>query len=119
MSTKQKAYHARKPWARHVCWANNRCKNRKAKAWPSHGAKGIKVFLTVAQAEILWKRDGAAAMEKPSLDRKESDKHYCVHNCRFIEHWLNSRLPHDATLRAEDMGDPSFTHEDVPSWVVE
>jgi len=108
---RQAAWRERNPWARHVEWARRRCTDPKSKAWPSHGAKGIQVFLSAADAKVLWERDGAASMKKPSLDRRESDKHYCVHNSRFIEFLLNSRLPHDAALRAQDQGDPSWLHE--------
>lgn len=110
-----RTYYARKPWVRHVEWARDRCTNPKAKAWPSHGAKGIRVFLSIAEAEALWHRDKAAEMERPSLDRRESDKHYCIHNCRFLEFNINSQLPHNAALRAQDCGDPSWLHEDLPA----
>lgn len=116
---RQARYKQRKPWVRLLEYARRRCSDPKAKAWPSHGAKGIKVFLTLAELETVWKRDGGDKMVKPSLDRRESDKHYCIHNVRIIEHYLNARLPHDAALRAEDQGDPSFQHEDVPDWVRE
>lgn len=108
-------YHARNPWVRHRLWAKDRCTNPKAKAWPSHGAKGIKVFLTVPETAYLWGRDRAEKMERPSLDRRESDKHYCIHNCRFIEFNLNAALPHNAELRAQDQGDPSWLHENPSS----
>lgn len=107
------AWKERNPWARHVEYARRRCTDPKAKSYPSHGAKGIRCFLTAKDAALLWKRDGAAEMKKPTLDRKESSKHYCIHNCRFIEHWLNSRLPHDASLAAEDQGAPEL----LPDWV--
>lgn len=103
-----RTYYARKPWVRHVEWARDRCRNPKAKAWPSHGAKGIKVLLTITEAEKLWHRDKAAEMRRPSLDRRDASKDYSFENCRFLEFDINSRLPHDAALRAEDQGDPSF-----------
>lgn len=115
----QAEWRKRNPWARYVEFARRRCTDPDAKAWPSHGAKGIKVFLTARDAKYLWFRDKAHDMVKPSLDRKESDKHYCLHNARFLEFGINSRLPHDAALRAEDRGDPSWLHEDVPTWVTE
>jgi hypothetical protein len=111
-TVKAKRYFERNPWARHVLWARERCTNPKAKAWPSHGAKGIRCFLTMAEAKTLWHEGRAAEMKKPSLDRRESDKHYCLHNCRFIEFKLNSALPHNAELRAKDQGDPSWLAED-------
>lgn len=112
---KQEAWKLKHPWVRHIEYARRRCTDPNHKSYGSHGAKGIKVFLTSQEAKILWERDGAAQLKKPSLDRIESDKHYCIHNCRFIEHWLNSRLPHDPTL-----ADPSWQHEEpTPAWVTE
>jgi hypothetical protein len=121
-NARQAAWKERNPWARHVEYARRRCTDRKHRDFASYGAKGIKVFLTAAQAGVLWKRDKAGELKKPSLDRKESDKHYCVHNCRFIEHWLNTQLPHNAALRAldsADCGDPSWQDQAVPAWVTD
>lgn len=114
---KRAEWRKRNPWARYVEYARRRCTDPEHRSYPSHGAKGIKVFLDADAAAVLWKRDKADLLKKPSLDRIQSDKHYCVHNCRFIEHDLNSRLPHDASLRAEDRDDPSWLHEDPPEFV--
>lgn len=46
---------------------------------------GILNFLTPADLKKLWRRDGAAKMIKPSIDRKESTGHYTVDNCQYIE----------------------------------
>ncbi len=63
--------------------------------------------LTGREAKILWERDGGAAMKTPSLDRIESSKDYTFDNCRVMEKSINERLPHDAALRAEFLGDDS------------
>ena len=106
--TRQHAWNKRNPWARHVEYARRRCSDSRNDSWASHGGKGIKVRLTVDEARELWERDGAAKLRKPSLDRIDPLKDYEKENCRFIEHWLNSRLPHDPHLQ-----------EQIPSWVVE
>ena len=41
--------------------------------------------------EYLWKRDGAAAMMRPSIDRMNSKKDYTLNNCRFVESTKNTR----------------------------
>jgi hypothetical protein len=39
----------------------------------------------MSEAEILFKRDNAHLLEKPSLDRIDPDGSYVFDNCRFIE----------------------------------
>ena len=97
---RNKAYHQRKPWVRHVCWARRRC-NSYDPRWRAHYLdQGVKCTLTAAQAEFLWNRDGAAKMARPSLDRIETGKpgetrkHYEFENCRFMEWLENVGRPH-------------------------
>ncbi len=97
---KQKAYHARKPWIRHVCWARRRCGSYDPRWKPHYMDQGVKMLLTGEQAELLWHRDGAAKMKRPSLDRIETGKpgelrkHYELDNCRFMEFLENVGRPH-------------------------
>lgn len=99
---RQKRWRERNPWARYVEYARRRCQDPEHKSWASHGARGIRVRLTAREAGVLWERDRAASMRRPSLDRKDATKDYIFDNCRFIEHFVNGRLP----------------HEDVPDWVI-
>lgn len=93
--TRQQRYFKNHPWARYVMWSRRRCTaGADTKWWPFYGAKGVKSTLTMAEARILWERDGAAAMQKPSLDRIDGNGHYEFSNCRFIEWFANVRLPH-------------------------
>ena len=41
--------------------------------------------------EKLWFRDKAYNLKQPSMDRRDSDKHYTFNNCRFIEIAKNTR----------------------------
>lgn len=54
--------------------------------------KGIKNFLTVNDLKTLWFRDKAYLMKRPSIDRLDSNKHYSIDNCRYLEFHENSRL---------------------------
>ena len=42
-------------------------------------------MLTLKQVRKLWFRDKAHTMQRPSLDRINSDGNYTFNNCRFIE----------------------------------
>ncbi len=111
--TKQAAYHARKPWVRHVCWARRRCLSNDRR-WAAHYLdKGITCDLTAAEAEMLWHRDGGASMSRPSLDRKDPSAGYTFDNCRFAEFLVNVGAPHSAEMQEH------LDNETVPAWVTE
>ena len=86
-----KDYYARNPWARPLALARYRCSNPKDISYPWYGGKGIKCLLTRSEIRELWIRDNAAAMDRPSIDRKDSAKDYSIDNCRFIELVENCR----------------------------
>lgn len=92
-------YHSSHPWVKYVCWARRRCADRKSKWFQFYGAKGITCELTAKDAEILWKRDNAQALKRPSLDREKSHLGYTFENCRFIEFNDNSRLSWDTSFK--------------------
>lgn len=94
--SRQERYALRKPWVRFVRYARRRCGDRRGKWWKFYGGRGIEAPLTAAEAEILWRRDGADAMDRPSLDRMDADGPYSRDNCRFIEFRENLRLAWDA-----------------------
>jgi hypothetical protein len=56
----------------------------------NYGAKGIKFMLTMQEIKEMWHRDKAELMNKASIDRIDSTKNYCLENCQFIEHVVNS-----------------------------
>lgn len=98
--TRQQRYHVRKPWVNFVHWAASRCRSNSPKRAPYYKDKGITCTLTATEAEILWKRDRAAEMVKPSLDRIDGNLSYTFENCRFREFGLNVRGPHDPVAQA-------------------
>lgn len=74
-------YHKKCPWAKTLARISTRC-NGKTQYYHK---KGIKNFLNTADLKYLWFRDKAYLMERPSIDRKNSDKHYTLENCRYLE----------------------------------
>lgn len=63
----------------------SRCNNPKDVAYSYYGAKGIKSLLTLEDLIYLWKRDRAETLSQASIDRIDSNGHYTIENCRFIE----------------------------------
>lgn len=78
-------YFVLKPWVRTLRYINSRCNNPKASKYSSYGGRGIKNFLTSSDLKFLWFRDQAVNMTKPSIDRIDSDGHYSLENCRYLE----------------------------------
>lgn len=74
----------RKPWINSFHNAKARCTNTSAHFYPRYGGRGIKFMLTHDEVECLWKRDNAASMRRPSLDRIDNDGHYEFSNCHFM-----------------------------------
>ena len=76
---------AESPWLSHYYWAYTRCNNPKATNYSRWGGRGIRLHLTKEEIEILYKRDGAKDMKRPSLHRINNDDNYQFSNCQFIE----------------------------------
>lgn len=81
------------------CWNNmkSRCGNPNDIKYAYYGGKGIKVKMSKLELARIWVRDNAKDLNKPSIDRINSDGHYEVSNCRFIEMSENVRRPYVAT----------------------
>lgn len=75
----------KKPW--YVNWrcARRRCTDSNHKKYKWYGGKGIQFRLTQEECAALWERDKAAIMDRPELDRIDTNKDYELSNCRFIE----------------------------------
>ena len=74
-----------KPFYFHYKNAKERCNNPNKDNYKNYGGRGIKFLMTVKDFKELWFRDRAYLMEKPSIDRKESNGNYEYNNCRFME----------------------------------
>ena len=77
-----------RPYLLHYRWAKDRVRNTE-KNNRSH--KGLAFLLTKQQIKLLWLRDKAYNLIKPSLDRINSNLGYEYFNLRFIENIENSR----------------------------
>jgi len=66
-----------------------RCENSNFKEYKYYGAKGIKLLLTKEEIRWLMERDNYWTMKKPSIDRLNSNGHYELSNCRFVEISVN------------------------------
>lgn len=81
-----KKYRDKHFWFRPLEYAKRRCTDKNHKSYPSYGGRGVICTLTYAEAKILYERDNGYLLNRPSLDRKDPDGHYCFENCRYIEH---------------------------------
>ena len=77
----------REPWLRAYYSILQRCKYMPIKKY-----KDIECNITREELKELWFRDKAYNLKNPSIDRKDTDKHYTINNCRFIERKLNNAI---------------------------
>ena len=80
-----KKYHAEHPWLVHFRDAQQRCNNPNDISYKWYGGKGIRMLLTALEVELLYKRDHANKLKRPSIDRINPDGDYHFGNCRFME----------------------------------
>lgn len=86
------------PWYKTYDAICGRCNISTTHGYNRYGGRGIKCLITPTELKELWFRDGAEFMEKPSIDRLNSDGHYIKENCRYIEMKENCRrLKNDLT----------------------
>ena len=64
---------------------NGRCLNPHAGGYERYGGKGIKNLLSIEDLRYLYHRDEGSKLQRPSIDRRNSDGDYTLDNCRFIE----------------------------------
>lgn len=80
----------KEPWKQRLADAKYRCGNSSSRRYARYGARGIRCYLTDSEIRILWFRDDACKMERPSLDRIDNEGDYEFYNCQFIEKSENS-----------------------------
>lgn len=73
------------PWFSFLHNARTRCRYESHRSYKQYGGRGIKCLLTFEEIKILWARDNAHLLVRPSLDRISSNDHYTFENCQFIE----------------------------------
>lgn len=78
------------PWKRTLSIIKQRCNNSKNAKYHRYGQRGIKCLITEEELKLLWFRDKAYEMQRPSIDRIDNDGHYELNNCRFIEQSENT-----------------------------
>lgn len=84
-------YYKKYPWKRTFNTIKQRCNNPTTKQYKNCGGRGIKCLITVEELKILWFRDKAFLLNKPSIDKEENNnKNYTFENCRYIEKSQNS-----------------------------
>ena len=101
-SERYKILLTRKPWYESWKSAKRRCEDPNHKSYGRYGGRGIKFLLTKDEVSFLWTRDLGHLQERPRLDRKDVDGHYCLSNCRFIPEKENiARMYDNAAAPAE------------------
>jgi len=69
-----------------------RCTDPRVNKFQYYGGKGIRNLLTPYDLQFLWDRDSANEMAQPTIDRINSNEHYTLDNCRFLEFTDNIRV---------------------------
>jgi hypothetical protein len=78
-------------WIRTYTSAMQRCNNPNQDSYKKYGGRGINCRMSVSDFKYLWDRDNANLLERPSIDRINSNGDYTLENCRYIELSENSR----------------------------
>jgi hypothetical protein len=77
------------PWYKTYYAIRARCCYPACPSYKYYGAKGIQNFLSINDLKMLWFRDKAYLMIKPSIDRHRTWDNYTLENCEYIEMALN------------------------------
>ena len=85
-----KSYRKKFPWKQTWMKINRRCNNPKDSVYKYYGGRGIQNLITEEELKLLWCRDNAVQMKRPSIDRIDNNGNYTFDNCRYIEQRDNS-----------------------------
>lgn len=79
-----KMFEDKNPWYKNYRAAKKRC-------YPSakYGRRGIRFLMTLEDFKLLWDRDKASLMKRPTINRIKSNENYILANCEFMEFALN------------------------------
>ena len=83
---------SKKPWLAHLEYAKFRCTQPCSNRYEYYGARGIRMLLTPDEIKKLWFRDHANLMRQPTIHRIDTDGHYEINNCCFMERSEHGRL---------------------------
>lgn len=78
-------------WKESYARAKARCTVCKDPKYKFYGGRGIKMLMTKEDFKYLWDRDKAWKLNCATIDRIDTNGHYELSNCRFIERVENSR----------------------------
>ena len=79
------AYYKLEPWERTLISIKSRLRDKRNSLSKYYLNKGIKNYLTKDDLKYLWIRDNASKLKDPTIHRKNSNKHYTIENCQYIE----------------------------------
>ena len=94
-----KNYETDKKWRKNHRWLvflgsiRQRCNNSNVKMYKYYGGKGIKCLLSKTDIKYLWDKFYAKDMIQASLHRINSNDHYRIGNCEFLE-WQEHKKIH-------------------------
>lgn len=73
-------HYGKYPWLKTLRRIQGRCLHTQP-----YAKQGIKNLLTAEDLKMMWFRDGADKMKKPSIDRIDPKGNYTFGNCRYME----------------------------------
>jgi hypothetical protein len=73
------------PWKNAYLSAYTRCNVKSFVSFKYYGGRGIRLLMSRDDFKTIWFRDEAYNMQRPSIDRIDSNGHYEIGNCRYVE----------------------------------
>ena len=92
----------------------SRCENPNVNNYHRYGGRGITNHLTREDLKLLWERDHADTMVKPSIDRIDNNGNYTLSNCQFIE--LRENVKKDQLRIPNHLSVENWPIDDMEEW---